>query len=224
MIASPDCLEREQIFAYAHHMLSADEAARVENHLASCAGCREVAGGFEKLDAVLGEWKPVEPSPWFDARARARITAQAARPWRYLPHLGRRGWSAVAAAAVLAIVIGVAALRPPRSARSVPGAEATMAGARTSVKSPAAPTVAPASPGRSAGEQTPAANPSGEMANASTESAQAADGGTATVAQAQPASQEINLYKNLNVLENYDMLANFDVLSELPQAGGGSSD
>lgn len=210
MIASPACFEREQIFAYAHHMLSLDEAARVEQHLAACGECRDVAAGFERLDAVLGEWKPVEPSPWFDARARARIAAQS-RPWRYLPHLGWRGWSGIAAAAVVAIVVSVATLRPSRPARSIQSAAATMASSKTPMKPPAA---------SSAGETSEAAN----EPNRSSESASASDGGTATVAQAQPANQEISLYKNLNVLENYDMLANFDVLSELPQAGGGSSD
>lgn len=214
MIAA--CFDKEQIFAYAHHMLPAEDAVRVEQHLAACPACREAAAGYERLNSVLDEWKPVEPSPWFDARARARIAAQS-RPWRYLPHLGWQGWSAVAAAAVVAIVVSVAMLRPSRSAHSVRNAETTMASSQTPAKSPAASIAAPTTQSSAAGETS-------EAANASTESAQAADGGTATVAQAQPANQEINLYKNLNVLENYDMLANFDVLSELPQASGGSSD
>ncbi|HEV2416283.1 MAG TPA: zf-HC2 domain-containing protein [Terriglobia bacterium] len=206
------CVEKEQIFAYVHHMLHEGEAGRVEAHLASCAECHKIAEGFQRLDSVLGEWKPAEPSPWFDARARARVAAQA-RPWRYLPRLGWRGWSAVAAAAVVAMVVSVAMLRPPRSTHGVRNMEATVSATPAPRKSDAAP--APASP---------AANETSEAANASTGPAATADGGTATVAQTQPATQEIDLYKNLNVLENYDMLANFDVLSELPQASSSTSD
>lgn len=209
------CVEKEQIFAYVHQMLQEGEAGRIETHLASCADCRKVADGFERLDSVLGEWKPAEPSPWFDARARARVTAQA-RPWRYVPRLGWRGWSAVAATAVVAIVVSVAMLRPPRSAHGVRSTETTVAVTQAPRKSVAAP--APAN------SVSPAANETTEAANASTKPTATADGGTATVAQSQPATQEINLYKNLNVLENYDMLANFDVLSELPQASSSTSD
>lgn len=219
MSVSSACIGREQIFAYAHHMLSSDEAARVERHLAICGACREAAAGFARLDAVLAEWKPVEPSPWFDARARARIAA-APRPWRYLPRLNWQGWSAIAAAAVVAIVLGVAALRPAHSDRGVRNAQTEIASAQAETKpaaaSPVSTPVAPLAPSQELARS--------EAANASPQPATAADSGTTTVAQAAPASQEIDLYKNLNVLENYDMLANFDVLSELPQNSGASSD
>lgn len=214
MNASSACIEREQIFAYARHMLSREEAARVERHLAACGACREAAAGFERLDAVLGEWKPVEPSPWFDARARARIAA-APRPWRYLPRLNWQGWSAIAAAAVLGIVLSVAALRPSHLSPSGQNAQAMIAPAQPALK----PAMAPAA--SQAPDKTLART---EAANIPAQPAATADGGETTVAQAQPASQEIDLYKNLNVLENYDMLANFDVLSELPQNSGASSD
>ncbi|MGH9345223.1 MAG: zf-HC2 domain-containing protein [Terriglobia bacterium] len=193
------CFEKEQLFAYAHHMLQGGEAGRVEKHLASCAECRKITDAFKKLDVVLGEWKPVEPSPWFDAHARARIAAEA-RPRRLLPRLSWRAWSGVAAVAVLAIVAGVAALRPPRSTHKAPMMET--AAVKTAVK----PSAASGAPRPAALEQT------------------AGTGETSAIAQSQPANQEIDLYKNLNVLENYDMLANFDVLSEIPQAGGSASD
>lgn len=199
------CVEREQLFAYVHYMLHEDDAGRVEAHLASCAECHKIADGFQKLDSVLGEWKPAEPSPWFDARARARIAAEA-QSRRFLARLSWRAWSGVAAVAVLAIVASVAALRPPRRAHGVPMTETA---AVTAVVKPSA---------------TPATThpAAAETAEAGGRNAQA--GETTTVAQSQPATQEIDLYKNLNVLENYDMLANFDVLSELPQAGSSTSD
>ncbi|MGH9351417.1 MAG: zf-HC2 domain-containing protein [Terriglobia bacterium] len=195
------CVEKERLFAYVHHMLHGDEAGRIARHLELCAECRESVAAFERVDSVLGEWKPAEPSPWFDARARARIAAGAeARFWRFAPHLRWRAWVGVAAVAVLAIVAGVAVSRPPRSTRGVQEKAAIEAAAvKAVVKAPSPAAV----------EET------GETGEA---------GGTLTVAQSQPANQEIDLYKNLNVLENYDMLANFDVLSEIPQADSGSSD
>ncbi|HEV2498056.1 MAG TPA: zf-HC2 domain-containing protein [Terriglobia bacterium] len=199
------CVEKEQIFAYVSHMLQEGEAGRVEAHLAFCAECHKIADGFQRLDSVLGEWKPAEPSPWFDARARARIVAEA-RSRSFFARLSWRAWSGVAAVAVLAIAVSVATLRPPRRAHGVPMTETA---AVTPVVKPSA---APAT-------THPAA---AETAEADGKNVQA--GEATTVAQSQPATQEIDLYKNLNVLENYDMLANFDVLSELPQAGSSTSD
>ncbi|MGH9378622.1 MAG: zf-HC2 domain-containing protein [Terriglobia bacterium] len=200
------CVDKEQLFAYSGRMLDPREETRVKTHLSVCASCRDLLAGFEKLDSVLGEWKPVEPSPWFDARTRARVASDAAaRPRIFLPGFGWKRWAGVAAAAVLVVVASVVALRPSHSAR--PGSAAPV---EIAAKTSANPTSAMAA-------QTRPAEPSAEAtAEVGPEEA--------TVAQSQPASQEMDLYQNLKVLENYDMLANFDVLSELPQASGKTND
>ncbi|HEX5483432.1 MAG TPA: zf-HC2 domain-containing protein [Terriglobia bacterium] len=109
MKSQSGCIEREQLLAYSNHMLEPREEERVRVHLETCGKCRETVAGYEKLSEVLDEWKPVEPSPWFDARARARIASRApARPVFSLP--GVR-WVALVACAVLIALSGFWALR-----------------------------------------------------------------------------------------------------------------
>lgn len=197
------CFKREVLFAHANRMLHEQEQACVAAHLAVCTACRAEAAAYQKLETVLGEWKPVEPSPWFDAQARARIESSGARrPWRAWQISGWKRWAAVVAVVALAVTAGLVALRayrPGRSARTI----------AVSTKAHAGPQA-----GRPAAEVTATAAPSA-LAQGTT--AQAA-------APAESASQEMDLYENLKVLENYDMLANFKVLSELPQASDKTND
>ncbi len=67
------CLERDKLFAYGCHLLEPREEAEARAHLAECAQCREALEEYRELDAVLEEWKPVEPAPWFDARVRQAV-------------------------------------------------------------------------------------------------------------------------------------------------------
>ncbi|MGH9449882.1 MAG: anti-sigma factor family protein [Terriglobia bacterium] len=197
------CVKQERLFAYSSHTLDSREEAQVRAHLNSCASCRGVVARYANLDTVLEEWKPVEPSPWFDARARGRVASAAvARPRLSWTSFGLRTWTGVAAAVVLVVVTSVIALHPSRPARPgsvVPVKVTTASSLRTATAIPA-PTPAPSI------------------------AAEAGAAGESTVAQSQPASQEMDLYRNLKLLENYDMLANFDVLSELPQASGKTND
>lgn len=69
------CNDRETLFLYVHQMLQSDEAEVVRRHLADCADCSRMADEYRGLCAALGDWSAAEPSPWFDARVRARIAA-----------------------------------------------------------------------------------------------------------------------------------------------------
>jgi hypothetical protein len=186
------CVEREQIFVFTHRMLEPREESEVRAHLAECSECRAVAEEFYKLDTVLDEWKPAEPSPWFDTRVRAALAAEekerAARP---LFGLRWAQWL-VPAVVVALVVLGVVLLRrspqnpPPVAQQSPPP-----------VTQPA-PTV-PLEIQPQPLAQAPAVTPPQTAAAAG--------------------EDELSLYQNLPVLEDYDLLANFDVLSELPAKG-----
>lgn len=71
-----NCLGREKIFRCLHHLLEPAEEAAVSRHLSQCAECRRIGESFLQLDAVLGEWKGIEPSPEFDARLRQALAAR----------------------------------------------------------------------------------------------------------------------------------------------------
>lgn len=76
----------------------------VEEHLRGCEACRRRAEELRSTMALLGEWREVEPSPYFDARLRARVREQqAAAPgfWAWLRK------PALAAVFVLLIAAGV---------------------------------------------------------------------------------------------------------------------
>jgi anti-sigma factor RsiW len=188
------CVEREKIFVFTHRMLEPREESEVRAHLAECSECRAVAEEFRKLDAVLDEWKPTEPSPWFDTRVRAALAAEerkrAARP---LFGLRWAQWL-VPAVVVALVVLGVVLLR----------------------RSPQVPQpVAHESP-------PPVTRPAPTMPP-QTQPKQLAKAQPPAVTQPQTAARaeedELNLYENLPILEDYDLLANFDVLSELPAKG-----
>ncbi len=99
------CMEREQLFAYAHRMLDPQEESRVSAHLAGCAACRESMSDYRRLHEALDEWRPVAPSAWFDARARAKVRSQAsARPaFSLWSHAWARWAAAMTAAALMAV-------------------------------------------------------------------------------------------------------------------------
>src|SRR5579863_6507957 len=75
MMDRPKCMDDEQIFAYAQHLLEPGEEEKVRSHVEQCSACGQIALRYQKIDAVLDEWKPVEPSEWFDARVRAAVAS-----------------------------------------------------------------------------------------------------------------------------------------------------
>jgi anti-sigma factor RsiW len=182
------CMEREQLFAYVHHLMEEREAEEVRGHLAECAHCRAAVAKQERLHALLDEWEPREPSPWFDTHVKAAITAaeqqEAGRgvfawPWA----------RAVAAAVALLAVIIVGLLvfhtqGPQEPVR--PLAQKEPPAVQQPAETPQAPTVA---------QSQPAAPPPDQETSA---------------------QDEITMYENLGILEDYELLAGFDVLSEIP--------
>ncbi len=141
------CMDREKLFAYSHQLLEPDEEGEVRAHVSGCAHCRGIVEQYGKLETALEEWKPVEPSPWFDERLRAAVErAEAPSSAGWLGLLGVR-WLAPALATVLVVVGSVVVLRQFRHAShpalSQVGQKATAA---------AAPAQAPAQPEASEAE------------------------------------------------------------------------
>lgn len=190
-----NCMEKEELFAYATGMLGPEEERRVEAHGVSCRRCRKIVQGYRCVGAILDEWKTPEPSPWFDARLRSRFrAAQATRsPWGALRlrwGLGGLPFGAhwLVPALTMAVVISSAILLV-RVRGSEQGPH-TAAHRSASVMAQA---------GRKAGsspqEQEDLANGQDQLENGS---------GPTVGAEAGPTAQDD------------EMLANFDVLSELP--------
>lgn len=201
MNSADSCMKKEQIFAYSSNMLGPGERSKAEAHLLQCPSCRKVLAGYETLGSALGEWKSAEPSPWFDARVRARIaSAVKTHPWYSITGFGWKRWTAVAAIAILAVGTSFIVLRRSTdSGRSAPAAKIV---SNTLPEAQSLPQPAPAQETQAAVTRPAAVAP----------------------AAIESASQEMDLYEHLRVLENFDMLANFDVLSELPQASDKTSD
>jgi predicted anti-sigma-YlaC factor YlaD len=106
------CIEREQLFAYVHKLLEPREEQEVQGHLGRCSACRGTVAECQKLDDLLSEWKPTEPSPWFDARVRTAVALDDRAPSRHLllgPRWSR--WLAPALVAVTVVVTSVVILR-----------------------------------------------------------------------------------------------------------------
>ena len=189
------CMEREQLFALAHGMLDVQEEAAARAHLAECARCRQAVEEFARLDAVLDEWKPAEPSPWFDTRLRAALAVETEGGWRKTLAAMQWGRWLVPAAVVTALVLVFMVMRqstpPPQPvARHAPAVQQTTP----------APDAAQPQAGREPGPAVQAQN-----APAPTN--------LATLERKDETTPE----DGLEVLEDFDMLANFEVLSELPQ-------
>jgi hypothetical protein len=189
------CMDREQLFAFAHGMLDAREEATARTHMAECERCRQAVEEFARLDAVLDEWKSAEPSPWFDTRLRAALAVEGEGGWRKA--LGAMQWARwlVPAAAVAALVFWlVVARQPPPPPQPV---------ARQ------APAVQKATPPPEAGHP--------KAGHESAPAVQARNAPTPANPAVQVRRDETAPEDDLRVLEDFDMLANFDVLSELPQ-------
>jgi hypothetical protein len=216
-----NCMKKEDLFAYACRMLEPPEEAAIGAHVAGCAACRMVVESYERLNAVLDESRPVEPSPWFDARLHGRIAASEA-PSR-LTFFGRFGldpsrlW-APALAVVLVVTAALVLVRVRPDRRPARNRVATQAVARRNAGAPAAsPTLrdqgrAQARAGTAASETGKTNSPpSREVAGTVEQPAEVAG---ALTAAAPP--------DEVSHAEDDDMLAGFDVLLELPKPGKGT--
>lgn len=100
------------LVSYLDGRASAEEQSRVEEHLKSCAECRERADQFRRLWEVMAEVPAVEPSFGFDTRLRQRIAAQGRpRLWTWLVPAPRLA-AAVVALVGLSIFVSVQPNRP----------------------------------------------------------------------------------------------------------------
>ncbi len=103
-----NCVEREELFAYVHKMLEPRKDGKVRAHLAECDACRGIVGDYHKLESALDQWKPTEPSPWFDARVRAAVASHSSRTFF---GLGWGRWLAPVLVAALVVVASVVVFR-----------------------------------------------------------------------------------------------------------------
>lgn len=87
----------------------------VQAHLADCSACRDELVSLQRTMAVLDDWTAPEPSPWFDARLKARLReAEAAAPegwWermrsRLLFNTGRQFRPVMAGALAAVMLVG----------------------------------------------------------------------------------------------------------------------
>jgi len=191
-----NCMDREQLFSFAHGMLDAQEDAALRAHVAECVHCRQAVEEFERLNVVLDEWKPAEPSPWFDARVRAAVAVEGEGGWRNT--LGAMQWARwlVPAAAVALLVFALLVMRQSPPPPQPVARESALPVQKTAPAPEAGRVEATHEPASVAQVQNPAAPASAP-----------------TVVR----RDERNPEDDLKAFDDYDMLANFDVLSELPR-------
>jgi hypothetical protein len=191
-----NCLDHERLFGYAHGLLGEQKAAEIRAHLAGCSQCRLIVDHYQRLDAVLEQWKPTEPSAWFDARVRQAVEAQEAR--RAAPGSWGLEWVRGLALASLAVLViaGVAWLTYRHRSVSTPATLATQQ----------APQIATT--------QAPA-----EVAklNPVAVTPRRAEQPREPVPEEQSAGVTPSEDEDAGALDDYDLVANFDVLSEIPK-------
>jgi hypothetical protein len=91
----------------------------ISGHLAGCGVCAGKLEEFRQTMALLDEWQPLEPSPYFDVRLRARLREEMAKP-----QAGWLAWfrrPALAAALTVLLGIGVGLFFTQRSSTHKPG-------------------------------------------------------------------------------------------------------
>jgi len=86
----------------------------VEKHIASCNDCAAHLRDLQKTMALLDEWQPPEPSPYFDTRLQARLSEERreemARPHSaagWFSWLRRPAWAMSLAAMLFAAALVV---------------------------------------------------------------------------------------------------------------------
>jgi anti-sigma factor RsiW len=98
---------REQML----EMMSGENPPQAVAHLRTCEACSKELESLRSTMALLDEWKAPEPSPYFDAKLRARLNAEPepARGWRawLAPVSGWKPAMAVAMAALMVVGVSV---------------------------------------------------------------------------------------------------------------------
>jgi anti-sigma factor RsiW len=100
-----------RILPYIDGRLKAPELRAVEAHLSACPACRLRVNEFRAVSGLIDELPQIEPSEDFDARLRARVTAEPAKRswWAFAVPSPR---PAVAAAMLLMASVWIG-LQPP---------------------------------------------------------------------------------------------------------------
>ncbi len=114
-----DCKHTKKLFsAYLDEKLNPRERKGIEDHLASCAGCRKQWQLYQKSWEMLSRWENIEPDADFIPRFWAKAAGQTSAPqlareknlWEW-PRLVFKGRLAhLFATACLFFIIGIVAL------------------------------------------------------------------------------------------------------------------
>ena len=92
-------------------MMTGANPPQAAAHLRGCEACANELASLRSTMALLDEWQAPEPSPYFDAKLRARLKAEPepVRGWRQwlVPLAGWKPAMAVALAAVMVVGITV---------------------------------------------------------------------------------------------------------------------
>lgn len=117
--------EAQLLLDYCTRKLEPQTAARIQEHIAQCAACREFARGQRAVWEAMDTWEAAPVSADFDSRLYRRIEAEVS-PWDLLLRPLRqltlwRGLPAAAAACVL-LMAGVLLDRSAVSPVPVPSA------------------------------------------------------------------------------------------------------
>jgi hypothetical protein len=103
-----DCYEvKEQML----ELMKGENPPQAVAHLRGCEACANELASMRATMALLDQWKAPEPSPYFDAKLRARLKAEPepVRGWRQwlVPLAGWKPAMAVALASVMVVGITV---------------------------------------------------------------------------------------------------------------------
>jgi len=81
----------------------------VDEHLRACAACASQLAALRRTMNLLDEWQAPEPSPYFDARLRARLREEALAPrtWREWLHDALSPFTTIGRSAALVATMGV---------------------------------------------------------------------------------------------------------------------
>jgi anti-sigma factor RsiW len=71
----------KELIAYLDRRANSAERQIIEEHLATCSGCRTRAEQFRKVWNVLDEVPSIEPSLGFDARLRQTVASEPRPRW-----------------------------------------------------------------------------------------------------------------------------------------------
>lgn len=92
-----------------------EDSPQATAHLRGCEACSKELASLRSTMALLDEWSAPEPSPYFDAKLRARLKSEPEQPrgWQrwFAPLSGWKPAMAVALAAVM--VVGISIYKTP---------------------------------------------------------------------------------------------------------------